>query len=315
MKNYRWQCIDAGSDYCPCYLAETMDCITCSHLQGKEFCDCNWRGVCIYQAFAFEGDKKKVPREDMEALIVKKEEHGSNITIFTLKVPHYMARQLSQPGSYIFVRNKKLNQYFDAPISIMSTDIRKDLIKIAIEIHGIKTKSIKDVNDSILIRGPYWNGIFGLEYLKQTKDSNSLIIARGIAQAPAMLLINYLLNNNNQIDVIIDEGSSNYNFMKEFYGNENVNIVKECDLYDLEVIDYIDKKIALKNYSLIFVGASNFLQNKLLNNIESLKNKKIVTLNSNEICCGEGICGACTVHDVNGIPIRTCKTQIRDKSL
>ncbi|NFG18899.1 sulfide/dihydroorotate dehydrogenase-like FAD/NAD-binding protein, partial [Clostridium botulinum] len=42
-------CIDAGSEYCPCHLAETGDCILCSQLSGKKFCDCiNWKGVCIY---------------------------------------------------------------------------------------------------------------------------------------------------------------------------------------------------------------------------------------------------------------------------
>ena len=43
-------CIDAGSEFCPCHLAESGECILCSQLQGSHFCDClNWKGVCIYQ--------------------------------------------------------------------------------------------------------------------------------------------------------------------------------------------------------------------------------------------------------------------------
>ena len=41
-------CIDAGSEFCPCHLAESGECILCSQLQGSHFCDClNWKGVCI----------------------------------------------------------------------------------------------------------------------------------------------------------------------------------------------------------------------------------------------------------------------------
>ena len=29
-------CIDAGSENCPCLLAESGDCITCSRLKGKD---------------------------------------------------------------------------------------------------------------------------------------------------------------------------------------------------------------------------------------------------------------------------------------
>lgn len=40
-------CIDAGTEFCPCHLAEEGECILCSQLHGKCFCDCvNWKGVC-----------------------------------------------------------------------------------------------------------------------------------------------------------------------------------------------------------------------------------------------------------------------------
>ena len=46
------RCIDINSSYCPCLLADTNHCVYCSQLQGKEFCDCDWQGVCIlYENF------------------------------------------------------------------------------------------------------------------------------------------------------------------------------------------------------------------------------------------------------------------------
>ena len=49
-------CIDVGSENCPCYLALTGDCLICSRLQGKDYCGCNWAGVCVYNEF-IQGNK------------------------------------------------------------------------------------------------------------------------------------------------------------------------------------------------------------------------------------------------------------------
>lgn len=307
MNNHRWRCIDAGSEYCPCYLAETMDCITCSHLKGKEFCDCDWRGVCIYQAYTFEDNKKKDPRMSLQVEVTEMRELDENILELTIKVPHTLARQLNQPGSYIFIRNKNFNQYFDIPISIMQADTRNDLIKIAVEVHGIKTKTIKSINNQLLIRGPYWNGIFGLDHLKQVQNSKCLVAVRGIAQAPAILVIKHLLKNNNSVDLIIDKTSTSYNFIAEYC---DIQEVKECNLYEAEGLEFLNRQISSKDYELIFLGTSDYLREKVFLSIENIKNFRIVTTNNNEICCGEGICGSCTKHDINGIPIRTCKAQM-----
>ena len=57
-------CIDAGTEYCPCHLAESGECILCSQLQGSHFCDClNWNGVCIYQELYNNGNKAKEQRK------------------------------------------------------------------------------------------------------------------------------------------------------------------------------------------------------------------------------------------------------------
>jgi aerobic-type carbon monoxide dehydrogenase small subunit (CoxS/CutS family) len=65
------------------------------------------------------------------------------------------------------------------------------------------------------------------------------------------------------------------------------------------------------NYELIFIGGSDFLQQNLLETIQDEYKYRIVLTNNKEICCGEGICGACIVYDADGVPIRSCKTQIK----
>lgn len=57
MEQNFYDCIDCGTENCPCYLAATGDCLVCSRLAGKDYCDCNWKGVCIYNEFIQSGKK------------------------------------------------------------------------------------------------------------------------------------------------------------------------------------------------------------------------------------------------------------------
>ncbi|KAB3527358.1 sulfide/dihydroorotate dehydrogenase-like FAD/NAD-binding protein [Alkaliphilus serpentinus] len=305
-------CIDAGSEYCPCYLAELNSCITCARLQGKDYCDCNWCGVCIYQNYHFLNLKKRELRQYQEVKIVNKEWLGEKLIIFSLEVPKGLARQLKQPGSYIFIRNKKYEKFFDIPISIMWVDEGSSQIKIAVEIHGVKTKALEEVDDSLMIRGPYWNGLFGIQDLKASKKERVLVVARGIAQAPAILAIKYLMSKENEIDVMIDKGTSAVNLIKEFF---DVNILDEnVSLYSDEGKAKLANALTNNKYDLLFIGGSDYLQDKLKGVYTKFKDRmRLVSTNNNEICCGEGICGSCTVYDLNGIPIRSCKTQITQK--
>lgn len=303
------RCIDAGSEYCPCYLAEMNNCITCTRLKGKDYCDCTWRGVCIYQEYHFLNHKKRDMRQNFEATIVERKFLGENAIVFTLKVPQSLARQLKQPGSYIFIRNRKLEQFFDMPISIMYADHMEGIIKIAVEIHGVKTQSIKNVEDSLLIRGPYWNGLFGIEELKKTKGASCLVLARGIAQAPAILAVKYMLKNKNEVKLLIDRSTTKYNLIQEYCSAEILN--DNLDFYSKEGKELLRHFLNIGNYELIFIGGSDYLHQNLLEIIKEEEKYKIVLTNNKEICCGEGICGACTVYDADGIPIRSCKTQIK----
>lgn len=305
MDSKQWQCVDAGSDYCPCHLAEENSCIICTQLQGKGYCDCNWMGVCIYNDFYFAGNKKKETRNSQEYTIVDSK-IIDGIIILSIQVTKYMARALKQPGSYVFIRNKYSDHFFDVPISIMDCDEERSLIKIAVEIRGIKTKKLIDHGDTVIIRGPYWNGIFGLNSLKTTKNARCLVLARGIAQAPAILSIKHLLKNNNVVDIIVNKRADEHNFIKEYF---NMESIKEIDMSSDEIAVLCKGLMKKNNYNLVFIGGSDSLQGKIIKCIQEINNVKFVTTNNNIICCGEGICGACAKKDETGILIKTCKAQ------
>ncbi|MTI70224.1 MAG: sulfide/dihydroorotate dehydrogenase-like FAD/NAD-binding protein [Firmicutes bacterium] len=306
----RLQCVDAGSEYCPCYLAETNDCITCSILQGKDFCDCNWRGTCIYQEYVWNGNKRKESRDYLKCKIESTTQISNNSFILKIKVTKTLARLLKEPGSYVFLRGINLPQHFDMPMSVLDADDIKGYIKIAYQILGPKTKRLNMSQNEVMVKGPYWNGLLGVKNIKVTKNSNCLLIARGIAQAPISLLAKKLLKRNNKITFILDEGNLKSNFIEKELKNYDIKIIKK-DLMKEENNKFIKKQLLNNNYQLISIGGSDLLQSYIIKIIDDFKlNADIVVTNNNEICCGEGVCGACTTYLEDGTPVKTCKTQL-----
>lgn len=308
-KKVRYECIDAGSEYCPCYLAETNDCITCSHLQGKEFCDCEWRGVCIYQEYTWNKKRAKGTRNTVEAKILNMKKIGDNLIILNILVGKTLARQLKQPGSYVFIRPKNKPQYFDVPMSIMDSNDYSGEIKIAIQIIGSKTKTFLDIKDSILIRGPYWNGLLGLKELKKQKNSNTLVVARGAGLSPAVLVSKYLIKNQNKVTLIMDKGKISEYFVSPYINDLNI-ISIETDMVGEKGQLLLEELIKNNNYNLCYSGGSNTQHQEINNLLKKLSPEtKFIMSNNKEICCGEGICGSCSMK-IGEEVIKACKTQI-----
>ena len=129
------ECIDVGTEYCPCKLAESGECIICSQLHGDCLCDClNWKGVCIYHEFIGNGSKAKEGRKTYNCLVVKKEVLEEDVVVIKFEVPHKLAIDLVKPGSFIFIRTSE-NIYYDVPISILESEINSNIVSIMIEIN------------------------------------------------------------------------------------------------------------------------------------------------------------------------------------
>lgn len=309
-------CIDAGTDYCPCYLAETNNCLICSQLQGKVFCDCvNWKGVCIYQEYKWNGSKMKEPRENVNVEVLERRLINPKIIFLKLKVTKTLARELNQPGSYIFLRDENYPEFFNVPMSIMYSDEINQTIDLLIQIRGIKTKVLNSDKQYMTIRGPYWNGLIGLKNLKVLRDKNCILVARGIAQAPSVIVAKKLVCAGNKITVILDPGSSSTDFSRKYFeslgcsiietGVLNKNILTESVLSELNRL-FKDKKI-----DLIFSGGSDILHKSILNIINSYdKDILFACTNNANICCGEGICGSCSTRLKDGRRIKSCKAQV-----
>lgn len=313
-------CIDAGTEYCPCHLAETGDCILCSELCNKTFCDCiNWKGTCIYQEFIWNGNKAKEDRKSYLCKIVNKTIIDDKLLVISIEASQDLIQPLVHPGSYVFLRNPNFNEYFDAPISIMDIDSDNNKITFAIEVNGVKTKKIEELNieDNIVVRGPYWNGVLGLRNILKASKGNSIIIARSIGLAPMLPVLKKLYNNENKITVIIDKAEYKEIFTKEYLKKYNIELIESSTFEAGELTNQF-KNLLLdlikeKNPNLIHCAGADILIFKILELLGDEYNCSCC--NNAKMCCGEGVCGACTVRFKGHIIKRLCKLQVEPKYL
>lgn len=323
MNREKADCIDCGTEFCPCKLAEAGECILCSQLNGKCFCDClNWNGVCIYQELYNNGMKAKNGRSTYNCKVVYVKKYEEELITIKIEVPHKLALDLVKPGGYIFIKTNE-GEFSDVPISIMDSDIDNDILALAIEIRGIKTKKLlnTNANDILQIRGPYWNGVFGQKNIEKQVNNNVLVLARGIGMAPMIPVIRRLKNNNNNVDVYVDNGT----FKEDFY-NEYIEKY-ECEKKETTLLNkgelseeckYIIKNsIKDKDIKLIHIAGADILTYKVIEFLDQLERKDILLscCNNFKMCCGEGICGACTARFAGHKVKRFCKFQTDPRNI
>ncbi|MPW26923.1 sulfide/dihydroorotate dehydrogenase-like FAD/NAD-binding protein [Alkalibaculum sp. M08DMB] len=306
-------CIDAGTQFCPCHLAESNECILCSQLQGKSFCDCkNWRGTCIYQEFNWNNNIATSERESSEGLIISKEIIYQDLIKLVIKTNHHLCKELVNAGSYVFLRCPESSPYFDVPISIMDCDIQKDTISMIIEIEGIKTKKVNELNekDTIMIKGPFWNGVFGLKNIQRCTNKNVLLIARGIGQAPIVPVLKQLYKQNT-IWLVIDKGRYEDVIIKEYINKYPCNIVElktiEEGKLTQDLSSLIDDYIEDNFIEHVHCSGPDILIQELITKV----NNRTATscCNNAKVCCGQGVCGACTTRFEGHVVKRLCKLQ------
>ena len=316
-------CIDAGTEFCPCHLAESGECILCSQLQGSHFCDClNWKGVCIYQELHDNGNKAKEQRKTYTCKVCEKILYQDDVLLIKFEAPHKLAIDLARPGSFIFIRSEE-NVYFDVPISILESDIENDIISIMIEIRGIKTKKLLDIESegNITIRGPYWNGVFGLKNIRKQQNNEALVIARGIGMAPMMPVIDRLVQNGNKVTLILDKQPFKEVYVSEWLDKLNI-VPQEMNLIEKGELSP-EGKVAIKsivksnNISLIHIAGADILTYSVIDFLDSLDRKDIdlSCCNNFKMCCGEGVCGSCTARFSGHRVKRFCKVQASPRGI
>lgn len=304
---YNQFCADAGGKYCPCHLAYSGDCIKCSLIRGKKTCDCKWQGVCIYNELEHNKIMPVQERKEILCKVIESKEIEKNIYLLKIKIPDYLCRDLCEPGAYVFLKDKdRESEFFNAPISVMDVDEENNILEVVVVPRGIKTKPLVKCKE-IIVKAPYFNGIFGLKEIKSNSCNNCVVILDGLSQVNSLKVIKKLIRNNNNVEVFINERGKRLELLEKRIEEMGVNI-HLFNSYDKEekLINYIRNN----NISFVYSCGLIYFNKYILQLVDSIdKNIKFAIPNNNLICCGEGICGACTVR-LNNCRIKTCKAQM-----
>ncbi len=300
-------CADAGSKYCPCHLAYSGDCIKCPIIRGEKTCDCLWQGVCIYSELKHSKNTPMCERKETLCNIKEVIDLDSDIYLIKIQVPKDMIRDLCSPGAYVLIKSKdKDSDIFNTPISVMDVDMKSCILEVVVKSRGIKTKNIINF-DQVWVKGPYFNGIFGIKQIKGAYKVNTVVVLNGLSQVNSINVIKRLLENKNNVGVFINNKATVLQVVIDKLINLGVNIYDTDLNKDKDfLIDYIRRN----DVEFVYSGGSDLFNKYVMDIVDSVdENINLAVSNSNLICCGEGVCGACTI-EVNGQKVKSCKAQI-----
>lgn len=304
-------CIDAGTENCPCYLAATGDCLICSRLQGKDQCSCDWRGVCIYSEFIQGNRRVNNPRSDFDVKIARKVFYTDDLVVYILDVGKGFAMKSERPGSYLFLKNKGANRFYDIPISVMDADVENGQVHLAVKIISAKTKALMEENEWVTLRGPYRNGLHGISAIiqKKGKSQKSLIIAKGIGIAPGILTAR-ALRRLGSVDMIVDTDKISEALIDDYLRKEQTDIAT-MSLADGNAAAELEGRMKKNGYDHVILLVSDYYIGQLSGIVKkSLPAADLAVSNNFKICCGEGLCGSCAVDTSTGDTIKMCKCQM-----
>lgn len=307
-----YSCIDANSPYCPCYLASSQDCVYCSYLQGKDYCDCNWQGICILYEYFMNNMEVRQGRQFCKGIVEDKREIRENLFEIKILLGADIIENLDHIGAYVFINKYYKEDYFNTPMSVFNIDDKH----IYLVYHEIGPKTIGiNLGDEIGIKGPFFNGILGEKDLSKLTDTNILVAARSIGQSSIVLAIRKLRERNNQIYLFLDEGKCKSAYCLDLLKKEEIAIYKTnffIDKGEREVVEFLKEN----KIDIVYSSGSDMLHRT----IKGIINKADINVewfvsNNNILCCGEGICGSCIRKTNGGDRIKTCKTIVDPMNL
>ena len=308
-----YKCVDRGSARCPCALMEAGQCYTCTmSREGK--CDCSesWQGVCPYNEFLQEGSvpaiKGGLP-EEFAAEVLEIRKYSEQLAVVRLGVDRGFARRCSLPGSFVMASVLGCR----VPLSVLRTGWGPGgWIEIAVQPAGPKTKELLkscldrgEQNPGKLsclwkISGPFEAGLLNGERLHVGEPL--VVIAKGTAIAP---FINMRENMREgfprgmKVKLLVDDDKLTEDFLADYLADcswEKVSLTEDEEKI-LAAIDGADQVMLL---------ASPYYTERFLG-MRPERKGDIITANHANMCCGTGICGACSYTDKDGLTVRRCK--------
>lgn len=318
MKSLITRCSDINSQYCPCLLAETNHCVFCTKLQGTNTCECNWNGICImYEKHWKEKMKNNKTGSSVrlayESSVLSKKQVGAQTYLFEILTDQVLADKLNAIGSFVFLRRMNDIESFHFPVGVVKIVDNK----ISVIVEGIGAKSqrfLSNIDDNLMIKGPYFNGILGKPWIDNIMDGKILLVAGGIGQAPALPIIKKLMENKNTITAIVAPGKVGNVFIGDLLEKNDVLLHTVTSLR--KVGFPMLRELLMENNDVIVSAGPDGQHSAIIRLMNELGvNIPMVATNNATMCCGEGICGSCHKLIQDNKIVKMCKAQTEYKTI
>lgn len=307
-------CFDAGSEYCPCVLASLGQCISCSMLQGRDTCDCGWSGVCVCAEFERAGRQARPGREQSTAHVttltpLERPRDDYKAYLAEIAVPFSLARWCTLPGSFVLLRPEAAREAFNVPISVMESSAHS--IKIAVECRGPKTTALETAllrDRKVVVTGPFWSGLQGPVHPSTLAQGNTLVVAKGMAQAAVPSIAGYIRCRGGNLKVLAGPGTLGLVFIGDILTRLNVEyeIMPRADDRNL---GRISDEISTGRYRFLISAGSKSQHQALLNLLDTvsaagMQVPRFAWVSHLTMACAEGICGSCLLAGFRGCKAR-----------
>ena len=302
----RYRCVDSGGMRCPCVLIKAGQCYACNLSRtGKCDCSTDWQGVCPYNEYLQGAEKSadgRVLPQEFFAEITGIKNYSEQLSAVRLAVSRGFAWRCRRPGSFIMASSLGCR----VPLSVLRTGhIAEGWIELAVQPAGPKTKELVRLAEqtadcgkkSWRIAGPFETGLLNIERLNMEEPMT--VIAKGTAIAPFLNIMESMDEDKKMnIRLLIDEDKLTEDFLEEYLRDswERVSLAEDTE----KIISAIDDS------SQIMLLASPYFTEKY-SGLRPGRKGDIITANHANMCCGAGICGACSFTDADGITVRRCK--------
>lgn len=301
-------CVDAGREGCPCALAAGGKCLICARHAGGTCADCNWQGVCVHTLYEQNGRQPVAARRERELSIADVRDYSEQCKVFVLKADRGFCQKAQAAGAYVFVRAADTRSWYEMPVSVLKAEPEKELLHLGVCACGAKSVSLLAAEDSLTVRGVYYNALSGLGSLRQD-PSRTVVFAKGIAIAPLRNLLDggrrygrWLTN----LRIYVDLDKVGEAFFQDYFADlpktatERRSFARD-GLCTLEELD----RIEAEGDSNIFALTSPYYADQ----IQRAAGRTVVRPVQGNLCCGEGVCGACTYDNEQGKTVHRCKSQ------
>ncbi len=308
------RCIDNGREGCPCVLAQSGNCLVCSRVNGGSCDDCSWQGACVYALYEQNGRQIIQERQNRSLPVRDVHSYGSGLKVFVLEADKGFCQKARTAGAFVFVKTAEDHDWFGAPVSILKSEPDKGLIHLAVCACGPKTARILQEKDVLCIRGIYYSALTGQSCLL-TDPEETYLFAKGVAIAP---LRNYLDGGSRyrrqlqNLHAYIDLDKTGMDFFKDYFGDLAVECLQIRDFAregfcSGETLEHLENQCAAKARINVLILTSPYYADRIQDAVG--EEKTVLRPAEGNMCCGEGICGACTYSDAKGRIIRRCKVK------